>query len=104
VTAKARWAASPDIPTVDEAGLPGFYMSVWHGLWAPKGTPRDVINKLNDAVVTALADPGLRERFAEIGQDVPPRDRQTPEGLAAYQKSEIETWWPIVRSAHISVE
>jgi tripartite-type tricarboxylate transporter receptor subunit TctC len=104
VTAKARWAAAPDIPTADEAGLPKFYMSVWHGLWARKGTPRDIIDKLNDAVVTALADPGLRERFAEIGQDVPPRDQQTPEGLAAYQKSEIETWWPIVRSAHISVE
>lgn len=104
VTAKTRWAAAPDIPTVDEAGLPGFYISVWHGLWAPKGTPRDIINKLNDAVVNALADPDLRQRFAEIGQEVPPRDLQTPDGFRAYQKSEIEKWWPIVRNAHISVE
>ena len=104
VTAKTRWAAAPDIPTVDEAGLPGFYISVWHGLWAPKGTPRDIINTLNNAVVNALADPDLRQRFAEIGQEVPPRDLQTPEGFRAYQKSEIEKWWPIVRNAHISIE
>ena len=85
-------------------GLPGFYMSVWHGIWASKGTPKDVIARLNAAVVDALADPLVRQRLTELGQELPARERQTPEALAAYQKAEIEKWWPIVKAAGIKVE
>jgi tripartite-type tricarboxylate transporter receptor subunit TctC len=101
VTAKNRLAAAPDIPTVDEAGLPGFYFSVWTGLWAPKGTPKDVIAKLNAAVQDTLADPAVRKRFADLGQEVFPRDQQTPEALRSLQKAEIEKWWPILKAANI---
>ena len=101
MTAKTRLAGAPDIPTVDEAGLPGFHASVWYSLWAPAGTPKDVIGKLNAAVVDALADPAVRKRLAEIGQEVVPRDQQNPQALAALQKSEIEKWWPIIKAANI---
>jgi tripartite-type tricarboxylate transporter receptor subunit TctC len=104
VTAKTRIASAPDIPTVDEAGLPEFYISVWHGLWAPKGTPRDAITKLNAAVLDALADPAVRSRLADLGQELPPREQQTPEALGAYQRAEIEKWWPIVKEAGIKPE
>ena len=104
VTSKQRLAVAPEIPTVDEAGLPGFYMSVWHGIWASKGTPKDVIAKLNAAVVEALADSLVRQRLTELAQELPARERQTPEALAAYQKAEIEKWWPIVKAAGIKVE
>jgi tripartite-type tricarboxylate transporter receptor subunit TctC len=104
VTSKTRLTVAPDIPTVDEAGLPGFYMSVWHGIWSSKGTPRDVILKLNAAVMDALADPTVRQRLTELAQELPARERQTPEALGAYQKAEIEKWWPIVRAAGIKVE
>jgi tripartite-type tricarboxylate transporter receptor subunit TctC len=95
---------APEIPTVDEAGLPGFYMTLWSGLWVPKGTPRGAIAKLNAAVVEALADPAVSERFAQLGLAVPPRSLQTPEALAAFQKAEIEKWWPIIKAANIKVE
>jgi tripartite-type tricarboxylate transporter receptor subunit TctC len=101
VTAKTRLAGAPNIPTVDEAGLPGFHASVWYSLWAPAGTPKDVIGKLNAAVVDALADPAVSKRLAEIGQEVVPRDQQNPQALAALQKSEIEKWWPIIKAANI---
>jgi tripartite-type tricarboxylate transporter receptor subunit TctC len=104
VTAKARLGVAPEIPTVDEAGLPGFYISVWHGLWAPRSTPKAVIATLNAAVVAALGDPATRQRLEQLGQDVPPRKDQTPEALAAHQKAEIEKWWPIIKGAHIRVE
>jgi tripartite-type tricarboxylate transporter receptor subunit TctC len=104
VTAKTRLAAAPDIPTVDEAGLPNFYMAVWHGIWAPKATPRPVIDKINAAIVEALADPGVRTKLGDLGQEIPPREQQTPEALRAHHKAEIEKWWPIVKQAGIKVE
>jgi tripartite-type tricarboxylate transporter receptor subunit TctC len=104
VLAKERWWAAPDVPTMDEAGVPGFYSSFWHGLWVPKGTPKDVVAKLHAVVVEALADPALRKRFSEIGQEIWPRDKQTPEALAALQKAEIERWWPIIKDANIKAE
>jgi len=104
VTAPRRLAAAPDIPTVDEAGLPGFYFSRWHALWAPRGTPADVVARLNAAVVAALADPALRAKLADLGQDIFAREQQTPEALAAFQKSEIEKWWPIIKAANIKAE
>ena len=104
VTAKTRWAVAPDIPTVDEAGLPGFYMSVWRGLWAPRDTPAGVIGKLNSAVVDALADPSVRHRLAEMGEEIPPREQQTPEALGALQRAEIEKWWPIIKAMGMRAE
>jgi tripartite-type tricarboxylate transporter receptor subunit TctC len=89
---------------VDEAGLPGFYFSRWHALWAPKGTPREAIAKLNAGVVAALADAGVRAKLADLGQDIFPRAQQTPEALGAMHKAEIEKWWPIIKAAGIRME
>jgi tripartite-type tricarboxylate transporter receptor subunit TctC len=99
-----RSAALPNIQTSDEGGVPGLYMSGWFGLFAPKGTPKDVIAKLNGAMVEALADPAVRARLAQLGLDVAAREQQTPEGLAAFQKAEIEKWWPIIRAANVKGE
>jgi tripartite-type tricarboxylate transporter receptor subunit TctC len=101
VTAASRLPAATDIPTVDEAGLPGFYFSRWHALWAPRGTPKDIIGRLNAAVVDALADPAARSRLADLAQDIFPREQQTPAALGALQKSEIDKWWPIIKAAGI---
>ena len=99
-----RSLALPDLPTSDEGGVPGFYMSGWFGLFAPKGTPADAIAKINIAMVQTLADPAVRGRLNDLGLDVAPREQQTPEGLAAFQKAEIEKWWPIIKAAGIRGE
>ena len=101
VTAKTRLAAAPDIPTVDEAGLPGFYTSVWHAIFVPKATPRIVVEKLSGAVAIALADAGVRQRFADLGMELFAREQQTPEALGSFHKAEIEKWWPIIKAANI---
>jgi tripartite-type tricarboxylate transporter receptor subunit TctC len=103
VTSDKRLPSAPDIPTVDEAGLPKLHVSIWFGLWAPKGTPKDVVAKLNAAVKDALADPAVRAKLEALGQVIPPPEQQTPEALAAHQKAEIEKWWPIVKAANIKV-
>lgn len=104
VTAKTRLAAMPDIPTVDEAGAPGLYIAIWHGLWAPKGTPKDVTAKLTAAIMEALTDAQVRERFAALGQDIPPPAQQTPEALFAHHKAEADLWWPLIKAAGIKIE
>jgi tripartite-type tricarboxylate transporter receptor subunit TctC len=104
VTAKSRLTAAPEIPTTDEAGLPGFHFSNWFAFFAPKGTPKPIIDRLNAATVEALADPNVRPRLAELGQDIFPRDQQTPAALAKLQKADIETWWPIIKAAGIKGE
>jgi tripartite-type tricarboxylate transporter receptor subunit TctC len=104
VTAPERLKSAPDIPTVDEAGLAGFHVSVWTALWAPRATPKDVIAKLNAAAVETLADPAVRERLTDLGQEIPPREQQTPEALYTYQKAEIAKWWPIIKAANIRAE
>ena len=101
VTAKTRLLAAPDIPTVDEAGLPGLYMAVWHGIWAPAGTPKPVLARLAAAITESLNDPAVRERLAGLGQEIPPPDQQTAEALAAHQKAEIDKWWPVIKAAGI---
>jgi len=104
VTDKVRLASAPDIPTVDEAGAPGFYMSLWYGFWAPRNTPKHAVAKLNAAVVDALGNPTVRQRLAELGLEIPPRNDQTPETLGAFQKAEIDRWWPIIRAAGIKAD
>ncbi len=104
LAAKTRSPAMPDVPTTDEAGLPGFYGALWHGLWAPKGTPPDVVTKLNAAVKQSLADPSVQQKLAAVGQEIVPADRQTPEGLGAFQDAEKAKWFPIVKAAGMKGE
>jgi len=101
IMSKSRTATAPEIPTVDEGGAPGVYMEPWQAIWAPKGTPKDVIGKLNAAVVSALADKAIRQRLIDQSYEITPRNEQTPEYLAAFHKSEIEKWWPIIKAAGI---
>ncbi len=101
VTSSKRLGAAPDIPTVDEAGLAGFYMSTWTAFFAPKGTSRDIVNVLNKAVMSALADPAIQKRLAEVGQDIYPAEQQTAEFLTKFQADEVEKWWPIIKGAGI---
>jgi tripartite-type tricarboxylate transporter receptor subunit TctC len=104
VTSRTRLASAPDIPTVDEAGVPGLYIAYWHAIWAPKNTPGDVVAILNAAVRVALADPAVQRRFLELGQETPPPDKQTPAALKEHQTAEIAKWWPIVKAANIKAE
>jgi tripartite-type tricarboxylate transporter receptor subunit TctC len=104
ITARNRLSIAPEIPTAEEAGAPGFELSVWHGFWAPKGIPQQIVSALNAATVAALADANVKKTLAEIGQDIPPPEQQTPQALAQFQKSEIERWWPIIKAANIKVD
>ena len=104
VLSNSRLPQAPDIPTADEAGAPDFHMSVWHGIWAPKGTPKNIVAKLNAAVVETIADASVRSRLTEMGYVIPARELQTPEALGLLQKAEIEKWWPIIKAAGIKPE
>ena len=104
VTDTKRLAAEPNIPTVDEAGLPGFHVAVWSALWVPKGTPKDIVAKLNAAVVEALADPAVKKRLGDVGVDIPAREQLTPEALRTLQKAEAAKWWPMIKAANVKPE
>ena len=104
VTSKNRQAAAPEIPSADEAGMPGLYTAVWHALWVPKGTPKDVNMKLNAAMVEAMSDPLVRKRFIDLGQEIPSREGMTQQALAKHQKAEIDKWWPLMKEAGIKAE
>ena len=104
VTSDKRLESAPDIPTTDEAGLPGFHMTLWSGLWVPKGTPRDIIAKLNAATVDALNDSTVRKQLENLGLQMPPNDKLSPRALGAWQKAEIEKWWPVIKAANVKVE
>lgn len=104
VTDDKRVESAADIPTVDEAGLPGFHMTLWSGLWVPKGTPKEIVSKLNAATVEALGDPAVRKQLESLGLQMPPKDQLTPEALGAWQKAEIAKWWPMIRDANVKVD
>jgi tripartite-type tricarboxylate transporter receptor subunit TctC len=104
VTDSKRAAQAADIPTVDEAGLPGFHMTLWSGLWVPKGTPKEIVAKLNAAAVEALSDPAVRKQLENLGLQMTPLDQLSPEALGAWQKAEIAKWWPMIKAANVRVE
>jgi tripartite-type tricarboxylate transporter receptor subunit TctC len=104
ITGRTRLASAPDIPTADEAGLPGFFASLWYGLWVPKDTPKDVVARLNAAMTQILASPSVRQRFAEFGIQITPLDQQSPEALRAFQKAEMDRWWPIIKASGLKGE
>jgi tripartite-type tricarboxylate transporter receptor subunit TctC len=104
VTAKNRIAMAPDVPTTDEAGLPGFYFTFWHALWAPKGTPKEIVAKLNGALRNALANPSTRKKLIDLAQEIFPDDEQSPEALRKFQQAEIDKWWPIIKEAGIKAQ
>jgi len=104
VTADKRVDSAPEIPTTDEAGLPGFHMTLWSGFWVPKGTPKDIVTRLNGAAVEALSDPAVRKKLGDLGLDMPPKDQLSPEALGTWQKAEIAKWWPMIKSANIKME
>ncbi len=101
ITGKARLPSSPDIPTADESGLPGFFASLWYGMWVPKGTPKEITTKLNATMVQILADPVVKQRFDELGIQITSFEQQSPEALRAFQKAEAERWWPIIKASGI---
>ena len=104
IMSKTRWHGAPDVPTADELGIPGLHIAFWHAIWAPKGTPKDVIAKLSKAFADAMADEAITKKLHELGLQLPPAGERTPEGLAALQKTEIERWWPVIKAANIKVE
>ncbi len=104
VTDDKRVDQAPDIPTTDEAGLPGFHMTLWSGLWVPKGTPKEIVTKLNAAAVDALNDPAVRKQLENLGLQMPPSDQLTPDALGAWQKAEIAKWWPMIKAANVKVD
>jgi tripartite-type tricarboxylate transporter receptor subunit TctC len=104
VTDTKRSEQAPEIPTVDEAGLPGFHMTLWSGLWVPKGTPKEIVAKLNAAALDALKDEATRKQLENLGLQMPPADKSTPEALGEWQKAEIAKWWPIIKAAHVTVD
>ncbi|MDE1936093.1 tripartite tricarboxylate transporter substrate binding protein [Bradyrhizobium sp.] len=104
VTGKTRLPASPNIPTIQEAGLPGFTASLWYGLWVPKDTPKDIIEKLNATMRAVLADPAVQRRFDDLGIQISPHDQQSPEALRAFEKAEAERWWPVIKASNLKVE
>ena len=104
VTGKTRLPASPNIPTVEEAGLPGFTASLWYGLWVPKDTPKDVVEKLNVTLRAVLADPLVKKRLDDLGIEISPRDQQSPQALRAFQKAEAERWWPVIKASNLKAE
>jgi tripartite-type tricarboxylate transporter receptor subunit TctC len=104
VTDAKRAESATDVPTTDEAGLPGFHMTLWSGLWVPKDTPKDIVTKLNAAAVEALNDPTVRKQLENLGLQMPPKDQLTPDALGAWQKAEIAKWWPMLKAANVKVE
>ena len=104
VTGKTRLPASPNIPTVEEAGLPGFAASLWYGLWVPKGTPKEIVERLNATLREVLADASVKKRLDDLGIEISPRDQQSPEALAAFQKAEAERWWPVIKASNLKAE
>jgi tripartite-type tricarboxylate transporter receptor subunit TctC len=104
ITADKRIESAPDIPTTGEAGLPGFVMTLWSGLWVPKGTPKEIVDKLNASAVDALNDPAVRKQLENLGLQMPPKDQLTPEALGAWQKAEIAKWWPVIKAANVKVD
>lgn len=104
VTDEKRAPSAPEIPTADEAGVKGFHMTLWSGLWVPKGTPKDIIAKLNAAAVAAMHDPAVRKQLENQGLAVPADDKLTPDALGAWQKAEIAKWWPMIKAAHVEVK
>ena len=104
VMTKSRWAAAPEVPTAEEAGVPGLFYSTWHGIWAPKGTPADIVDKINAAANAAMADAEVQKRIAALGMDLPPQAQATPAAFAAFHKAEVEKWYPIVKAAGVKVE
>ena len=104
VTGKTRLPASPNIPTVEEAGLPGFTAALWYGLWVPKGTPKEIVARLNATLREVLADASVKKRLDDLGIEISPRDQQSPEALAAFQKAEAERWWPVIKASNLKAE
>jgi tripartite-type tricarboxylate transporter receptor subunit TctC len=104
VMSKERWPSAPDVPTMDEVGVKGTYISFWNGMWTTKGTPMDVVAKLNAAIVDALADATVRKRLIDIGHVIAPREDQTPEALADFHKAEMDKWWPIIRATNVKLQ